>query len=465
VNLLGAVLYDPAGAVTKNTTAGQVMTAFDTTNLRLAITVPAHGFVRIKIMCAIHGATTYPAILLGVMDGATIRGRVAPQQSLGGTATATAFVCCYADFVIGGLTPGAMNLDAAYGVETGVASSGIKYGGANDTTVNNAFGGFSFEVWDPRPLPTAAPGASAGVPILGANAGNVSFSGTWTHTGHVAYSDGIAVTASTSNRAAISATGNGTGAGIIGTGGATGNGLTLNAGATSGRGAFLTGSGGNEGLRVQGGATGDGARILGGGTSGFGLNITTTDGVALVASSSGTNRNGATFVGVGTGHGIQATSGGGATGDGIRANSAATNGNGMGLVGSGTGDGLLATGGGSAGGDGIAAAAGGGVDFRGAITGNVTGNLSGSVGSVTTVSDKTGYALSGAGVTAIWGEVMEGSITAVQYMRGFSSALMGKVSGMGTTTVVFRDLADSKDRITATVDIDGNRSAVTRDLT
>jgi hypothetical protein len=41
----------------------------------------------------------------------------------------------------------------------------------------------------------------------------------------------------------------------------------------------------------------------------------------------------------------------------------------------------------------------------------------------------------------------------------------GKASGLGTTTAVYRDLADSKDRISATVDADGNRTAVTRDLT
>lgn len=46
-----------------------------------------------------------------------------------------------------------------------------------------------------------------------------------------------------------------------------------------------------------------------------------------------------------------------------------------------------------------------------------------------------------------------------------SSALLGKVSGAATATVVFRALDDSKDRITATVDADGNRTAVTRDAT
>lgn len=43
MNLLGAVLYDPAAAVSKVTTSLLAMTALDTTNLRVAVTVPAHG--------------------------------------------------------------------------------------------------------------------------------------------------------------------------------------------------------------------------------------------------------------------------------------------------------------------------------------------------------------------------------------------------------------------------------------
>jgi hypothetical protein len=50
--------------------------------------------------------------------------------------------------VVTGLTPSATLVwDAAYGVETVVASTGLKYGGPNDTTGDNAFGGFAFEVW------------------------------------------------------------------------------------------------------------------------------------------------------------------------------------------------------------------------------------------------------------------------------------------------------------------------------
>jgi hypothetical protein len=44
-----------------------------------------------------------------------------------------------------------------------------------------------------------------------------------------------------------------------------------------------------------------------------------------------------------------------------------------------------------------------------------------------------------------------------------ASALLGKASGLATTTAVYRSLDDAHDRITATVDADGNRSAVTLD--
>lgn len=44
-----------------------------------------------------------------------------------------------------------------------------------------------------------------------------------------------------------------------------------------------------------------------------------------------------------------------------------------------------------------------------------------------------------------------------------AAALLGKASGLGTTTATFRSLDDAHDRIVATVDADGNRSAVTLD--
>lgn len=67
--------------------------------------------------------------------------------------------------------------------------------------------------------------------------------------------------------------------------------------------------------------------------------------------------------------------------------------------------------------------------------------------------------------TTVWAYVVEGSRTATQMMRGFAAALLSKASGMATTAAVFRDIDDSKNRIQATVDADGNRTAVTLDLT
>jgi len=62
--------------------------------------------------------------------------------------------------------------------------------------------------------------------------------------------------------------------------------------------------------------------------------------------------------------------------------------------------------------------------------------------------------------------VVEGTITLKQAVALFLSVLTGKSSGGGTATVVFRDTADSKNRLSVTVDADGNRTAVgTRDGT
>ena len=61
--------------------------------------------------------------------------------------------------------------------------------------------------------------------------------------------------------------------------------------------------------------------------------------------------------------------------------------------------------------------------------------------------------------------VYEGSETFQDFLRLARSALAGKLSGAATTTIAIRDIADSKVRITATVDSAGNRTAVTTDAT
>jgi hypothetical protein len=148
MGLLAGKAYDPATAVSKSTASLLAMTALDTTNLRLNFTAPANGSVMVRLQGTLHGATTFPQILLGVLEGSTVKGRVAPAGLPNGNLAATTFLTVEALFLVTGLTPSAsLTWDAAYGVETTVASTGLKYGGPNDTTANNAWGAFLFEVW------------------------------------------------------------------------------------------------------------------------------------------------------------------------------------------------------------------------------------------------------------------------------------------------------------------------------
>jgi hypothetical protein len=71
--------------------------------------------------------------------------------------------------------------------------------------------------------------------------------------------------------------------------------------------------------------------------------------------------------------------------------------------------------------------------------------------------------LSSAAVDSILDDPVEGSYTMRQLLRLMASALFGKASGGGTATITFRDLGDSKDRITATVTSNGNRTTVVLD--
>ena len=52
-----------------------------------------------------------------------------------------------------------------------------------------------------------------------------------------------------------------------------------------------------------------------------------------------------------------------------------------------------------------------------------------------------------------------------QALRLIAAALAGELSGAATTTITIRDITDTKARITATVDADGNRTAITLDAT
>ena len=60
---------------------------------------------------------------------------------------------------------------------------------------------------------------------------------------------------------------------------------------------------------------------------------------------------------------------------------------------------------------------------------------------------------------------IETGVTPRQALRGILSALASKVSGMESNAPVFRDVGDTKNRITAATDSNGNRTSVTLDLT
>lgn len=95
------------------------------------------------------------------------------------------------------------------------------------------------------------------------------------------------------------------------------------------------------------------------------------------------------------------------------------------------------------------------------LSGTTVSDVSGAVGSVTgAVGSVTGLT-----VALIWAQVIETGFTATQSLRLILAALAGKLSGAATTSVVIRDVNDAKNRISATVDADGNRTAVTTDVT
>jgi hypothetical protein len=111
--------------------------------------------------------------------------------------------------------------------------------------------------------------------------------------------------------------------------------------------------------------------------------------------------------------------------------------------------------------------------LRFSIAGNYTivGNISAAIVPVAGVFvDRTKSAAfatvagtGGGGVSAaqIWQHVVEAGMSAEEVLRVMVAAMAGKVSGAGTTTEIFRSIDDTRNVITATVDAQGNRTAIT----
>jgi hypothetical protein len=85
----------------------------------------------------------------------------------------------------------------------------------------------------------------------------------------------------------------------------------------------------------------------------------------------------------------------------------------------------------------------------------------GTSGVVVASASKTGYSLAAAGVDAI---MVETGLNLRQAASLTAAALGGVLSGAATTTIVAKGAGVATTRITATVDADGNRSALTLNL-
>ncbi|GAF94746.1 unnamed protein product, partial [marine sediment metagenome] len=77
-------------------------------------------------------------------------------------------------------------------------------------------------------------------------------------------------------------------------------------------------------------------------------------------------------------------------------------------------------------------------------------------------NNSAGLAVAAAG-EQMWEQALEGTFTAEEMMRIMVAALAGKLSGADTGSIAIRDIADTKDRITATTSVEGNRISVTLD--
>ncbi len=141
------------------------MTAIDTTNLRVTFTAPSSGNVTVRVRGVISGTTGGSYWWhLGVLDGATVRFRLRTggrNITLSGTGAATDQLVSEASGLVTGLTGGtSYTWDAAYGVDTVLASGVFKMGGPNDATGNDAWGQFTFDVWNPGDIPRMIGSAS-----------------------------------------------------------------------------------------------------------------------------------------------------------------------------------------------------------------------------------------------------------------------------------------------------------------
>ena len=108
------------------------------------------------------------------------------------------------------------------------------------------------------------------------------------------------------------------------------------------------------------------------------------------------------------------------------------------------------------------------------VVASVTGNVSGSVGSIApggiaansfAAGAVDAAALNATAVDEILDEqIGDSTVTVRQALKLMVAALGGKLAGAATTTVTIRNVADDTNVVTATVDANGNRTAVSLSL-
>lgn len=91
-------------------------------------------------------------------------------------------------------------------------------------------------------------------------------------------------------------------------------------------------------------------------------------------------------------------------------------------------------------------------------------NVAGAKMDLVNAPNTTALAAIGSAVMFLAGAIDSGAIdTPAEALRVMLAALAGKVSGAGTTSIAMRDTADTKNRISATVDSSGDRTALVYD--
>ena len=100
-----------------------------------------------------------------------------------------------------------------------------------------------------------------------------------------------------------------------------------------------------------------------------------------------------------------------------------------------------------------------------AATLNGSGTLAATLRGIASLSGSIEIAqTTGISVSDILGGQIESGFSLQDALRLILSSTAGKVSGAETTTITFRNVTDDKDRIIATVDSNGNRTAITYDV-